>query len=83
VTTGSSFGANPFRQEIGLGNAQGIEAVEIFWPLTGQTQRVTGVTMDRFYKIREGVDRAELWTLKRFQLPTQSTNSAPHQHALR
>jgi hypothetical protein len=82
VTTGSSFGANPLRQEIGLGDAQKIEAIEIFWPLTEQTQRVTGVTMDRFYKIREGVDRAELWMLKRFQLATQSTNSAPHQHTL-
>ncbi|MGB5294798.1 MAG: CRTAC1 family protein, partial [Thermoanaerobaculia bacterium] len=32
VNSGGSFGANPLRQTIGLGRADRIEAVEIYWP---------------------------------------------------
>jgi hypothetical protein len=54
VSTGGSFGAGPLQKHIGLGDAESIQAIEIFWPTTGRTQRVPGVPMDRFYKIKEG-----------------------------
>jgi hypothetical protein len=58
VCTGGSFGGNPFRQEIGLGDAQSIRTIEIFWPVTGQTQTFENVGMDRFYRIKEA---ATIW----------------------
>jgi hypothetical protein len=66
VGSGGSFGANPLRQEIGLGQASAIEKVEIFWPVTGKTQTLTGLALDRFYKVREGEAQAVLWPLKSF-----------------
>ena len=66
VSTGGSFGANPLRMHVGLGDAESIEAIEIFWPKTGRTQRVPGVPMNRFYKIREGAPRAVPWEVQSF-----------------
>jgi len=68
VGSGASFGASPLRQEIGLGQAQSIEFVEIFWPTTGQTQTLKGLALDRFYKVREGDAAATLWNVRSFKL---------------
>jgi hypothetical protein len=54
VNSGGSFGANPLRQEIGLGDATRVTAVEILWPVTGKTQRFEGLKPNTFYRIREG-----------------------------
>ena len=32
VTSGGNFGANPLRQEIGLGRAEVVDVLEVFWP---------------------------------------------------
>jgi hypothetical protein len=57
VRSGGSWGASPLRQEIGLGQATAIRSVEVYWPVTGKTQVVTGLKMDRRYKIREGASQ--------------------------
>ena len=54
VCTGSSFGSNPLRQEIGLGDAKTIEQIEIFWPTTGQKQVFQNVEINKIYKVVEG-----------------------------
>jgi hypothetical protein len=54
VNSGGSFGANPLRQEIGLGDATRVASVEITWPVTGKTQRIEGLKTNAFYRIREG-----------------------------
>jgi hypothetical protein len=79
VGSGASFGASPLRQEIGLGQAQAIESVEIFWPATGQTQVLKGLAMDRFYKIREGDTAATPWEVRSFKLrpPDQKLCAPP------
>ena len=79
VGSGASFGASPLRQEIGLGQAQGIDSVEIFWPVTGQTQVIKGLAMDRFYKIREGDTAATPWAVRSFKLrpPDQKLCAPP------
>ena len=71
VSTGANFGNNPLRQEIGLGDATAIKKVNIFWPATGVNQVLTKLTMDRFYKVREGDAAAEPWTVPTFKLPHQ------------
>ena len=67
VSTGGSFGANPLRKHIGLGDAESIKAIEIFWPTTGRTQRIPGVPMERFYKIKEGDPAAVPCEVRSFQ----------------
>ena len=54
VGTGASFGGSSLQQEIGLGQATAIEAVEVTWPATGAQQLFTGLEMDQYYSIREG-----------------------------
>ena len=64
VTSGGSFGSNPFRQEIGLGNATKIESVDINWPASGIRQQLTGLELDHFYNVREGDSTAQAVALK-------------------
>lgn len=54
VSSGGNFGSNPLRQEIGLGDATAILAVEIRWPGSGTVQTLAGLEMNRSYQIREG-----------------------------
>jgi hypothetical protein len=79
VSTGGSFGASPLRQEIGLGQATSIRSVTLHWPATGLTQDVSGLAMDRFYRIREGDPAAEVLELR----PARFSNEAPALHASR
>jgi len=53
VSSGGSFGSNPLRQEIGLGNATAISAIEIRWPGSNTRQTVMGLQLDHSYQIRE------------------------------
>jgi hypothetical protein len=76
VSTGGSFGANPLRQEIGLGKTSAIERVEVYWPVTGETQTLSGLIPDKFYRIREGAPTAEEWNLRSFQF----AHGAPSHH---
>ena len=54
VNSGGSFGANPLRQTIGLGKAQKIAELEVYWPTSGKTQRWGTVAIDAAYAITEG-----------------------------
>ena len=56
VCTGGSFGSSSLRQEIGLGDATSIRAIEVRWPTTGLVQRFDDVEPDRAYRVREGDD---------------------------
>jgi hypothetical protein len=58
VGSGGSFGGNPMRQEIGLGPARRVVWLEIRWPGTGETQRVSGLRPGRRYLVREGSTKA-------------------------
>ena len=69
--TGGSFGANPLRQEIGLGRATRIESIEIRWPGSGAVDRLTGLALDRAYRIREGTGTAEPLERPRIRLGGQ------------
>ena len=54
VSGGGSFGDSSFQVETGLGNATAIEAIEVRWPVTGETQVFRNVAMDQVVAIREG-----------------------------
>jgi len=53
VNSGGSFGANPLRQTIGLGDAEHVHKLSIFWPTTGRTQIFHDVGADQFIRIVE------------------------------
>ena len=59
VGYGSSFGGNPLQQHIGVGRAERVERVEVFWPVSRTAQLIENLAVDRSYAIREGAARAE------------------------
>lgn len=81
VGTGGSFGCSPLRQEIGLGDATSIKAVEVTWPLTGKTQVLQGLAIDRFHKVREGEMQAVPWPLKPFKFSKSGPAGHHHDHS--
>ena len=66
VNSGSSFGANPLRQTLGLGRAERIEELQILWPATSTTQVFHDVPLDSFVSIVEGEQSLEVRTLPTF-----------------
>jgi hypothetical protein len=59
VNAGGSFGGNALLQTIGLGSADRIERLEVFWPKTGQLQVVDGAEIDTTIRVVEGRARCE------------------------
>ncbi len=66
VSTGSSFGGNPLCQQIGLGKAERILAVEIRWPGSGTLQRFGNAALDTRYRVREDSPMLKQFTAKSF-----------------
>lgn len=64
VGSGSSFGGNSLRQEIGLGQAQALERVEVTWPGSGRVQTFVDLEMGRVYRLRENAAGAEPLTIR-------------------
>ena len=56
VDSGGSFGASSLEQEIGLGAADAIESLEIYWPTSGVTQTFEDVPLNSALEIREDAD---------------------------
>ena len=53
VTSGSSFGANPLQQTIGLAKAERVAQLEIYWPTSGTTQVFRDVEVNQAIEITE------------------------------
>jgi hypothetical protein len=66
VNSGGSFGASSFEQQIGLGQAQRIISMEVFWPTSGTTQVFADLLLDTHFEIREGDDAYKVLDLPRF-----------------
>jgi hypothetical protein len=54
VSSGSSFGANPLEQHIGIGKANHIAALEVYWPASKTTQVFRDLDADQAIEITEG-----------------------------
>jgi hypothetical protein len=54
VNSGGSFGASPLRQELGLGKANKIDRLEIYWPTTNHRQSFVDVSVNQVIEITEG-----------------------------
>ncbi len=53
VSSGSSFGANPLQQHIGLARADRIAVLEIHWPTSGTTQVFRDIAADQAIEVTE------------------------------
>lgn len=51
-----SYGANPHRLHLGLGAAERLERLEVFWPATGERQVFRSVAVNQRILITEGSD---------------------------
>ena len=56
VGSGGSFGASSLEQEIGLGSADAVESLEVYWPTSGIRQIFEEAPLDTALEIREGAD---------------------------
>ena len=53
VSSGSSFGANPLQQTIGLARAGRVAVLEIHWPTSGTTQVFRDIAADQAIEVTE------------------------------
>ena len=53
VSSGSSFGANPLQQTIGLASSERVALLEIHWPTSGTTQVFRDVSADQAIEVTE------------------------------
>jgi hypothetical protein len=79
VSSGGSFGSNPLRQEIGLGDAIAITGVDIRWPGSDTRQSVTGLELDHSYQVRE--DEPKAVALKLHPVSLEHRTSVAHNNA--
>ncbi len=56
VSSGSSFGANPLQQTIGLAGAGRVAVLEIHWPTSGTTQVFRDIAADQAIEVTEFAD---------------------------
>jgi hypothetical protein len=79
VGTGGSFGSQSLRQELGLGEATAVRALEVHWPGSG-SQTFTDLPFDRIVRIREGDPDPEVLELPRIEWRHRAGNETI-QHA--
>ncbi len=68
VGSGGSFGASSLEQEIGLGTADAVEWLEVYWPTSDIRQTFENVPLDAALEIREDAADYTVRDLPRFQL---------------
>jgi hypothetical protein len=76
----SSFGGNPMRQHIGVGQANSIEEIEIWWPTSGIRQHFRNVQVDSTYQVREDVEALVPVALKSFEFGKTKIAVPPDEH---
>ena len=68
VGSGGSFGASSLEQEMGLGMADAVESLEVYWPTSGIRQIFEDVPLNSALEIREDVDDYVTRDLPRIEL---------------
>ncbi|MGI9241104.1 MAG: ASPIC/UnbV domain-containing protein, partial [Verrucomicrobiales bacterium] len=54
VGGGASFGGNPLRQHIGIGSAQSVDSLEVYWPTSDMTDTFEDIGADQTVVVTEG-----------------------------
>ena len=76
VSSGSSFGANSLQQTIGLGNADRVQTLEIYWPTSGTTQVFHDVAADQAIEMTEFAEEYQRLNWQRIPLPEGAGSTA-------
>ena len=76
----SSFGGNPMRQHIGVGQAGIIREVEIDWPVSGTRQRFHDIPVDRAFHSQEGREVLDPVEGKSFEIGKSKIVAPMHEH---
>ena len=71
VTSGSSFGANPLQQTIGLGKANSVATVEIYWPTSKTTQVFHNIDVNQAIEITEFASEYQRLNWTPIQVPKE------------
>jgi hypothetical protein len=69
VSSGSSFGANPLEQEIGLGKANRVAVMEVYWPTSGTTQTFRDLSINQFIEVTEFASECRKREFKPISIP--------------
>ena len=72
VNSGGSFGSNPLRQEIGIGQAKSIDDIEIKWAGSQTVQHLRNIQPNQFLQITEGNNQPEVMHLKKLNFAHKS-----------
>ncbi|MCH7681375.1 CRTAC1 family protein [candidate division KSB1 bacterium] len=67
VGSGGSFGASSLQQEIGVGDANLIKELEVYWPSSNTRQRFQDVGVDQIIEITESAETYRVLDNKRIQ----------------
>ena len=68
VGSGGSFGASSLEQEMGLGQAERILSIEVFWPTSGIQQVFHDVPLDTRIEVREDEKKYAVLETRRIRL---------------
>jgi hypothetical protein len=69
VSTGGSFGGSTLRLEVGVGEAERVDAVEVVWPGSGTRQTFGALEVGRWWHLVEGEPAPAERTLRTFRFP--------------
>jgi tetratricopeptide (TPR) repeat protein len=67
IGTGGSFGGGSTQEEIGLGTADSILAIKVYWPVTGETTEYSNVPLNATVQLHEEGARVEVLNLPAFR----------------
>ncbi|WP_158607355.1 CRTAC1 family protein [Rhodohalobacter sp. SW132] len=76
VTTGGSFGASSLQLEVGLGKAEKINILEVYWPASDIRQEYSDLKMNQFYRIKESGEQPE----PIIRTPFEFSGTSPFHH---
>ena len=78
VGSGGSFGGNPLRQYVGLGSAERVAQLVVFWPQSDREQVFDEVPSNAIIRVTEGRDQLEILALPAFKFDVEHPKRAEH-----
>ena len=78
VGSGGSFGGNPLRQYVGLGSADRVAQLVVFWPKSGREQVFAEVPVNAIIRVTEGREQLEILALPPFKFAVEHPKRAKH-----
>ncbi len=78
VGSGGSFGGNPLRQYVGLGSAERVAQLVVFWPKSGREQVFAEVPVNAIIRVTEGREQLEILALPSFEFAVGHPKRAEH-----